>query len=239
MIGQNHLPVQRPVHVIVPFKLNGAKSRLSPVLSSEERSLFALAMLQDVLKAVSGAGLTTILAKPGFDKSDLDGNFNILTCDLELNNAINASIEHRQNEGWPEDVLIVMADLALLTFVDVRGIQQVEGEVIFSPGRGGGTNMILIRNPLFRAQYLGLSFLKHMDFARTMGLDAQVYASYYAACDIDEPSDLAEILIHGKGYARSYLESIGFELFERGRAIITRKAKNNNASNNAVNANMQ
>ena len=220
--------MQRPVHVIIPFKLNGAKSRLSPVLSSEERRLFALAMLQDVLKAVSYAGSTTILAKPGFDKSNLDGNFSVITCDLDLNDAINATISHQQSEGWPEDILIVMADLALLTSENVRDILQVEGDVVFSPGRGGGTNMILIRSPLFRTQYRGLSYLKHMDFIRTMRLDARVYASYYAACDIDEPSDLAEILIHGKGVSRSFLESIGIELSEKGRAIIIRETMNKN-----------
>lgn len=220
----------RPVHVFIPFKLNGAKSRLEPILSARERSLLALAMLQDVVEAVSGAGSITILSKPGFDKSDFDGNFDILKCDLDLNDAINDSISHLQNDGWPEDMLIVMADLALLTFEDIRGILQVDGDVVFSPGRGGGTNMILIRNPKFRAQYRGLSFLKHLDFARSMGLDAKVYASYYAACDIDEPSDLVEILIHGKGCARSYLESIGFEISERGRAVITRKATSSDLS---------
>ncbi len=226
--------MQRPVHVIIPFKQNGAKSRLEPVLSPGERRLFALAMLHDVLKAVSGTGSITILAKSGFDKSDfgkgfnksrIDCKFDILTCDLELNDAINAIITIRQSKGWPEDLLIVMADLALLTSGDIRGINQAAGDVVFSPGRGGGTNMILTRNPMFRTQYRGLSFLKHMDCAKTMGLNAQVYASYYSACDIDEPSDLAEILIHGKGNARSYLELLGFELSERGRAIIARKAE--------------
>ncbi|MFB3764189.1 MAG: 2-phospho-L-lactate guanylyltransferase [Methanotrichaceae archaeon] len=215
--------MQRPVRVIIPFRLNGAKSRLGAILSPEERRLFALAMLQDVVKAVSFAGSTAILAKPGFDKFNLYGDFSVLICDLELNDAINAFIEHRQSDGWPEDILIVMADLALLTSEVVKGILQMEGDVVLTPGRGGGTNMILIRSPRFRTQYRGLSFLKHMDFAKTIGLDARVYTSYYAACDIDEPSDLAEILIHGNGNAKSFLESIGIELSERGRAAVSRK----------------
>jgi len=227
--------VQRSVHVIIPFRLFGAKSRLGSVLSPDERRLFALAMLQDVLKAVSYAGSTTILAKPGFDRSNLDGDFSVIRCDLDLNDAINASLEHQQSEGWPEDILIVMADLALLTFEDVRGIIQTEGDVIFSPGRGGGTNMILIRNPKFRTKYHGLSFLRHMDFAKAMGLNARIYASYYAACDIDEPSDLAEILIHGNGNARSFLESMGLELSEKGRAIVVRKITSNNVCNSDTN----
>lgn len=234
--------MQRPVHVVIPFKLNGAKSRLDPILSTDERRLFALSMLQDVVRAVSGAVSVadpiTILAKQRFDKSESDGNFNILKCDLELNDAINAFIERQQIEGWPEDVLIVMADLALLTSEDIKGILQKEGDVVFSPGRGGGTNMILIRNPSFRAQYRGLSFPKHKDFARSLGLNARVYASYYAACDIDEPSDLAEVLIHGRGSSISFLKSIGIELSQRGRATITRKAAGNNTSDRDINIKM-
>lgn len=227
--------MKRPVQVLIPFKLNDAKSRLGSFLSPEERRLFALAMLRDVIRSASCAGRITIIAKPGFDKSYWCDNFRVIICNLNLNDAINEFIERRQIEGWLEDVLIVMADLALLTPADVEGMLETEGDVVFSPGRGGGTNMILIRNPLFRAQYRGLSFLKHMDFAMNLGIDARVYSSYYAACDIDEPSDLAEVLIHGRADSRSFLESIGIELTERGRATIARKAPSHNVSDKDIN----
>lgn len=85
------------------------------MLSSEERQQLAIAMLGDVLDAVSGIGTITILSKPGFNKLDLSLNADVLESYLELNDALNALIENWQAKGWPADLLIVMADLALLT----------------------------------------------------------------------------------------------------------------------------
>ena len=54
----------------------------------------------------------------------------------------------------------------------MKGILDVEGDVVLCPGRGGGTNMILIRSPKFRTCYSGLSFPKNVDFALKAGLKA-------------------------------------------------------------------
>jgi 2-phospho-L-lactate/phosphoenolpyruvate guanylyltransferase len=209
--------VKRQVHIIVPFKLNGAKSRLSPVLMPEERMNLAFAMLKDVLNAVSGFGNVTILSRPGFKKEDLVQDVDLLVSDLELNDALNAFIEEKADQGWPSDIFIVMADLALLTKDVVKGILDTEGDVVLSPGRGGGTNMILIRSPKFRTCYRGLSFPKNVDFALKAGLNAAIYESFRAGCDIDEPEDLAEVLLHGQGETKSVLESMDFILSDKCR----------------------
>ena len=44
--------MQRPVSIVVPFRLDGAKSRLSPALAVDERREMALAMLRDVLACI-------------------------------------------------------------------------------------------------------------------------------------------------------------------------------------------
>ena len=62
--------------------------------------------------------------------------------------------------------------------------------------------MILIRTPEFRTCYQGLSFPKHLEFARQAGLEASVFESFRAGCDIDCPEDLAEVLLHGRGERR-------------------------------------
>jgi 2-phospho-L-lactate guanylyltransferase len=58
--------------------------------------------------------------------------------------------------------------------------------------------------------YYGVSFLKHLEIAK--GLSVEVFDSFNLSTDIDEVSDLAELLIHGKGHSRSYLEKIGARL---------------------------
>ncbi|HEX7445075.1 MAG TPA: 2-phospho-L-lactate guanylyltransferase [Methanothrix sp.] len=207
-----------PIHVVIPFKNQGTKSRLATVLSPQERQLLSFAMLKDVLDAVSGLGRVTILSRPGLDVLDIGYDVEIQESELDLNDVINALIAEVARHGWPSDILIVMADLALLTEKDVVGILNCEGDVVFCPGRGGGTNMILIRSPMFRTCYQGLSFPKHLAFARQKGLEVSVFESFRAGCDIDEPEDLAEVLLHGRGRSKTVLEDMGFVLSEDGRA---------------------
>jgi 2-phospho-L-lactate guanylyltransferase len=210
--------VQRPIRIVVPFKLDNAKSRLAPALAPEERRLLAFAMLRDVLGIVSGFGKVTILSRPGLNAAKVGHNVKIQESELDLNDALNELITDEASRGWPAEILIVMADLALLRQNDIAGILNCQGDVILCPGRGGGTNMILIRNPKFRTCYQGLSFPKHLDYAQQAGLDVCVFESFRAGSDIDCPEDLAEVLLHGQGgEARVLLEKIGFRLSKRGR----------------------
>lgn len=199
----------------MPFKLTDAKSRLAPALLPEQRRLLAFAMLRDVLDVVLGFGWATILSRPGLNTSDVGRDVEILESELDLNYALNALIADAAGQGWPLDILIVMADLALLTQNDVAGILSCQGDVVLSPGRGGGTNMILIRSPKFRTCYQGLSFPRHLDFARQAGLKSSVFESFRAGCDIDEPEDLAEVLLHGQGESRALLLDMGYSVSKR------------------------
>jgi len=216
--------MQRQVRIVVPFKLNGAKSRLASVLTPGERRILAFSMLKDVLDAISGFGKVTILSRSGLKKEDLGKDVNILVSDLELNDALNALLEEQAGQGWQFDIFIVMADLALLTKDVVSGILDAEGDVVLCPGRGGGTNMILIRSPKFRTCYRGMSFPKHLACAKDLGLNAAFFDSFRAGCDIDEPEDLAEVLLHGQGETKSVLGSMGYTLSDKGRTCLVRHA---------------
>jgi len=180
----------------------------------------AFAMLKDVLSAVLGFGRATVLSRPGLDSVEIGREVEIRESDLGLNDALNSLLEEEVRRGWPSGILIVMADLALLTEKDIAGILNCEGDVVLCPGRGGGTNMILARSPQFRICYQGLSFPKHLALARKAGLKVSVFESFRAGCDIDEPEDLAEVLLHGKGEAKQLLQSLGFVLSENGRACL-------------------
>ncbi|HII06794.1 MAG TPA: 2-phospho-L-lactate guanylyltransferase [Methanotrichaceae archaeon] len=208
----------RPIKVIVPFKLNCAKSRLSSVLSFEERKKLALAMLEDVIDAVSGLGDVSILLKDPFPEGDPFDRLRsrpgveFLECSQELDPALNFMIESEEKKGWPKDLLIAMADLPLMRPCDLDELVKTLGDVVIVPGRGGGTNLILIRDPKFRVNYYGLSFLKHLQKAEDLGLSAGVFESFRCASDIDEPSDLVEVMIHGLGRTPELLKKLGFEL---------------------------
>jgi len=211
--------VQGPVRIVVPFKLDNAKSRLAPALAPEERRLLAFAMLRDVLGTVSDYGKVTILSRPGLDAAKVGYDVEVRESELDLNDALNELITDEAMQGWPSDILIVMADLALLTQKEVAGILSCRGDVVLCPGRGGGTNMILIRSPEFRTCYQGLSFPKHLDYACQAGLKVAVFESFRGGCDIDCPEDLAEVLLHGQGEARVLLENMGFSVSNKGRGV--------------------
>ncbi len=208
----------RPIKVVVPFKLDCAKSRLSSVLSSEERARLALAMLEDVIDAVTGLGRVTILLKDPlpeggiFDRLRSRHGIELFECPQELDPALNVMIEAEVKKGWTNDLLIAMADLPLMRPSDLNELVRTPGDVVIVPGRGGGTNLILVRNPKFRVSYYGLSFLKHLQKAEDLGLSAGVFESFRCASDIDEPSDLVEVLIHGRGRTPELLKNLGFEL---------------------------
>jgi 2-phospho-L-lactate guanylyltransferase len=208
----------RPIKVFVPFKLDCAKSRLSSVLYSEERVQLALAMLEDVIDAVSGLGCVSILLKDPlpeggtFDRLRSRPGVELLECPQELDPALNLMIEAEVKKGWTRDLLIAMTDLPLMRPCDLKELVRTPGDVVIVPGRGGGTNLILIRDPKFRVSYYGLSFLKHLQAAQDFGLSAGVFESFRCASDIDEPSDLVEVLIHGRGRTPELLKKLGFEL---------------------------
>jgi len=208
----------RPIRVVVPFKLECAKSRLSSALSSPEREKLALAMLEDVVDAVSGVGEMSILLKGALPEGDAcdrlrsRGGIELLDCPSELDPALNFFIASMEEKGWPSDILIAMADLPLMRPSDVDGLVRTPGEVVIVPGRGGGTNLILIRDPRFRVSYYGLSFIKHVRKAEDLGLSAGVYESFRCGSDVDEPPDLVEVLIHGRGRTPELLKSLGFAL---------------------------
>jgi 2-phospho-L-lactate guanylyltransferase len=69
-----------------------------------------------------------------------------------------------------------------------------------------------------------MSFLKHVKIAGDAGLSYDVVDSFRLHTDIDEKEDLVELLIHGTGRSRAYLEELGFVLSaEKGRVGVARK----------------
>ncbi len=100
---------------------------------------------------------------------------------------------------------IVMADLALATPTAVARLLETPGDVVFAPGRGGGTNAVFARHPDFRVDYHGASYIDHLTRCETIGASTRTVDSYRLGTDIDEPADLPELLVHGTGSAADWL----------------------------------
>ena len=202
---------------LIPYKPRNPKTRLSALLSQEEREQFAAAMLEDVKAAVRDALCSPVLVCTELFASE---DVQVTITATELNGSLNAILP--RNVG---PTLIIMADLPLADAASVRRVISTEKDVSIVPGRGGGTNAIFMKEPQkFHVDYYGTSFLKHMKIAADAGLSVDVIDSLRLHTDIDEPEDLVELLIHGTGKSRAYLEALGFSLsVDKGRVSVERK----------------
>jgi 2-phospho-L-lactate guanylyltransferase len=220
------------MEVLVPFSTDRPKSRLSGVLDPDERAAFARAMLRDVLDAVESAGGDPRVLATGPVGADLDCPVDV--DERPLTPAVNAALDARLGETSDESdpVAVVMADLALATPAALRELfaagRDREADVAIAPGRGGGTNAFVAGDPAFRVDYHGASYLDHRRIAADAGLSVAVVDSHRLATDVDEPADLAELLIHAEadgdgGRAARWLRDAGFALDATdGRVGVTR-----------------
>jgi len=188
------------MEVLVPFSTDRPKSRLSAVLTPGERVQFARAMLRDALDAVSAAGAV-----------DADLPCPVTVDDRPLTEAVNAALDARLAGGGGERVAVVMADLALATPAALQELFAAgrEVDVAIAPGRGGGTNAFVTGHPEFETDYHGASYLDHRRIADEIGASVAVVDSHRLATDVDEPGDLAELLIHAEADASGASASNG------------------------------
>jgi 2-phospho-L-lactate/phosphoenolpyruvate guanylyltransferase len=204
-------------HALIPYKPKNPKTRLSALLSQEEREQFAASMLADVVDAVRDANCSPVIVSTELFDSEL---VQVTVQDADLNQTLNEILPQTGN-----NVAIIMADLPLADAASIKRAVSTQKDVAIVPGRGGGTNVIFLKEPQkFHVDYYGGSFAKHMAIAEQAGLSVEVIDSFRLHTDIDEEDDLAELLIHGTGKSRAYLEGLGFVLStEKGRVGVTRK----------------
>lgn len=206
-----------PVDAVIPFKPKNPKTRLSCVMDQEEREAFARAMLADVVGAVRAGGcVPSLLCTSPFEYPDTPVKVDPAGLNESLDRALAAA------KG---PFLIIMADLPLADGAAIARMVATSAEIAIMPGRGGGTNAIFVREPWrYHVDYYGASFLKHMAIAADAGLSCDVVDSFRLHTDVDEKEDLVEVLIHGTGAARRFLESLGFALsIEKGRVGVERR----------------
>jgi 2-phospho-L-lactate guanylyltransferase len=198
--------------VLVPFAASEPKTRLADALEPDERTDFARAMLRDVCTAIDAAGGSpTVLST-----DPIDCEWPVAVDDRPLTDAVNARLE--------PPVAVVMADLALATPEALSRLFDADGAVVVVPGLGGGTNALVVRHPDFYTDYHGASVRDHRSIAAELGIDPVTVDSFRLAVDVDEPADLAELLLHGSGRAAAFLDRAGFEIATADGRVTARRA---------------
>lgn len=189
--------------VIIPVKpLNRAKSRLSDVLSPEQRYEFATTLLRNVLAVTAKAPQVTgtlvisrdtkalAIAREMGAKSVQESNRS------DLNPALSRATEVVR--AWGGDaVLILPADLPFITVDDIENIidmgMDTPSVVIATDREQDGTNALLVRPAgLIPYSYGKGSFSRHVDAARKTGAGLHYYLADTMMLDIDVPADLEQ-----------------------------------------------
>jgi 2-phospho-L-lactate guanylyltransferase len=234
------------MRVVVPFDATTPKTRLAPVLDAAERDAFARRMLRDVLDAVGGLSQTDAvdavdvevvstapldLATDGErdsggsrrDRPD-DSPVTVHVDDRSLDAVVDDAVAETVGSGDGAPLAVVMADLALATPAALCRLVRTDGDVVLVPGRGVGTNALVVRTPAFRADFHGTSYLDHRRAAADVGT-VEAVDSFRLSTDVDEPADLVEAFVHGGERTREWLTA-RFELAvdeDEGRVSLARR----------------
>jgi 2-phospho-L-lactate guanylyltransferase len=183
------------VLAIVPVKgLDGAKTRLAPLLTPEERARLVAQMLERVLAACAGASAIrrTLLVTP--DPSLAPPRVDVLVDGGTGHpDAIAAALaDARARIG----ALVVMADCPLVTPASLDALVQAARPLALVPARDGGVNALALRpvdgfRPLF-----GVPAEETLARARAAGIQPTVVQDDRLALDVDRPEDYERMLAH-------------------------------------------
>lgn len=196
-----------PASIVIPIRsLNDGKTRLSPVLDPVERSMLTRDMLDRVVRAALGtiSRALVVVISPDPDAlaevGRMDPSIRLLYQNPErsgLNPALEqAAIAVRAAGG--SSVLILPADLPLISSTDIDNVLRRDAPVVIAPDRHGtGTNALMVRLDAFGEPFVFQfgegSYQKHHDEAARLGVDAMTAVSLGTSFDLDTPEDLLEL----------------------------------------------
>ena len=187
--------------VIVPVKpLRRSKSKLTNVLSEDERTILNLTMYENTLKALQNISIPHQVLVVSKDSSVLSLARSYKTKTLQedgesgLNIALKKSIQVI-NAYSAQSVLILPADLPFITKEDLEGVMNFVADkpfMLISPDRKmNGTNLLFISPPDLIEFSFGLgSFERHVRQAQFHNAHIEVRKFNGTELDIDSPEDL-------------------------------------------------
>lgn len=217
---RNHMRV----FAIIPVKkLDLAKSRLSSLLTDDERKQFCLKMLEDVLRTVKSVRVihqTIVISK---DPVVLQIAENLAVTPLKerktgLNEAVSQAIGWCVQRG-AASALILPADIPLVKPTDLDRMLALreKASVVISPSRSEkGTNALLLTPPNTCPTFYGLrSFQRHLEEASKRKLSFRRFRSQRIALDVDTVEDLIDFVSKNAMGTSAYklLDDIGTHKF--------------------------
>jgi len=161
-----------------------AKRRLAHLLRPDERAALVRHLLDHVMEVLTHVGLRVVVLSP----EPVDSRETTETWTDEapgLNAAVDAALVRL---GPP--VLVVHADLPLLSAADVESVLDTDSDVVVARSYDGGTNGLLLRTLVRPAFGVG-SAAMHAERARRAGLSVSVLDLPGFALDVDDETGLS------------------------------------------------
>ncbi len=193
--------------IVIPIRsLSDGKTRLSAVLDPAARSALTREMLDRVVRAaletVSRAEVVVISPDPDAlaEVERVDPAIQLLWQESArpgLNPALEQAAATVRGMGV-STVLILPADLPLVSSADIDNVLRRDAPVVIAPDRHRtGTNALMVRLDAFGEPFVFQfgegSFGKHQDEAARLGVDAMTATAPGTSFDLDTPEDLAQL----------------------------------------------
>jgi len=191
------------IAALVPAKaLDQAKGRLAAILGEDQRRQLALAMLEDVVRALQAVAAIDSVAvvSPDADILALASDLGAATIEEPANvRGINQALTYALGvmSPQPEALVVVLADVPEIEPADVASAleQLSERGLVICPSHDKGTGMLAMRPAgVIPFRFGPQSFSLHKREAAAQGLRAEVVRAESLARDIDSPDDLRALL---------------------------------------------
>jgi 2-phospho-L-lactate/phosphoenolpyruvate guanylyltransferase len=196
---------------VVPLKnILQAKQRLAPMLAPDERSALMLAMVSDVLQALTQtpglAGILLVSRAP--EAPELARRFGTElyaeAAGADLSESVQAAGGYLVANKNARGTLIVPGDVPLITPADIGSVLADHQRLTLVPdSEGDGTNCIVSSPPnLIRYRFDGHSFKPHAEAAYGIGITPRIVRNLAFGIDVDTPRDLLRVLERTNDSAR-------------------------------------
>lgn len=209
--------------ILIPVKgREHAKTRLSSVLSAEERLSLCASMFDDLAGALKPLELQIVVVTSSLEvaaKAEALG-WRIFFERKQVSESASVDKASRRlaHEGniavlrLPADIPLARTeDIATLVNLAVKG----RSAVIVPSRDRTGTNALLRRPPdLFQSCFGPNSLARHIEEARRVHAEVRIVENYRIALDLDDPADLAEFLAFPND-TRTYRTLLNFNLQEK------------------------
>ncbi len=189
--------------ILVPVKdFATAKVRMAGVLSVEERSRLASAMLADLVRALKplAARVAFVTDSPEAARTAARKGWRIFweTCQISESASVDEA-SHRLAIERAESVLRLPADIPLAKTEDIQALLDLQprskSAILVPSWNRMGTNALMRKPPnLFPSRFGRNSFVLHTHEAMRARANIQAVDLPRLALDLDDPGDLARFL---------------------------------------------